>query len=145
MNFEPISEQEAKAEQFSAWDTGIYDFEVIAAIEKVSKKGNPMFELELTLFKPNGATRKCKAWIVMTEGMRWQLRHFCNATGLAEKYASGNLADRDLVGRTGSAQVGINDNGYNCVDDWVAGDVEVKGKPDPSYSAGDDDDSDIPF
>lgn len=148
MRFDPISEQEAKAEQFSAWETGIYDFEVIAAEEKVSKKGNPMFALEVTLFKPNGASRKCKAWIVLTEGMRWQLRHFCEATGMAKQYMGGEIADRDLVGKTGSAQVGINDNGYNCIDDWIAQDVEVKSKvieTPQNLAVVSDDDDDIPF
>ena len=60
MKFNPVREQ-AMADQAIAdkeiWEKGVYQFEIVDAMEKVSRSGNEMIELRVKVSRPDGASR----------------------------------------------------------------------------------------
>lgn len=103
VNFKPKTEKQLVEETLIP--AAIYPFEVIEAADKTSKAGNPMIELSLRIFLPDGRERVLKSWIM--EKMQFQLFHFCAYTGLQTKYDAGTLAAADCVGRSGYAKIVI--------------------------------------
>lgn len=77
---------------------GDYAFEVLDAQDKQSKKGSDMIELTLGVFV--GDSRRLITDFLL-DAMPGKLFHFCQYTGLAGKYASGDLKAEDCLGKTG--------------------------------------------
>lgn len=98
MNFAPKTEEEIKKD--ALLPAGDYDFEVIEAADKISKtSGNPMIALKLNVYSGDGGTRHVYDYLM--EQMAYKLRHFCQFTGLIEKYQAGTLTAQDCLGRVG--------------------------------------------
>lgn len=110
MKVNPITEAEAtsQASAFSLWPKGVYDFEVVSAVEKVSRKGADMIELEVRVFNAEGRTRVVRDWLLEGEYTSYKVRHFAAAVGLLDQYEKGALNSGDLAGRTGRLKLGIN-------------------------------------
>lgn len=109
MKVTPISDNAAhtQANAFRCWPRGLYDFEVLTAIDKVSGAGNDMVELELRVYNTEGKERTVKDWLVSSEGMAYKLRHFASATGMLPQYERGELKSSEMPGKTGRCQLGI--------------------------------------
>lgn len=102
MKFQPKTENEIASENLI--EPGEYDFEVVAAFDKVSKtSGNDMIELKIKVF----ADREKVISDYLLEKMAYKLRHFAEATGLLEVYNSGDLIADDCVGKSGRLELGI--------------------------------------
>lgn len=100
---------------------GDYDFEVLDAVDKVSKNGNEMIALKLGVFRPNGSKQYVNDFLM--EKLAFKLRHFAYAVGLGEKYEAGEMVAEDCKGRAGRVTVKIEEqDGYapkNAVRDYV--------------------------
>jgi hypothetical protein len=141
---------------------GVYDFEVVKAEDKISKKGKEegltepnMIELNLKVFHGDGYSF-VRDWLL--EAMPGKLLHFVNEAGLNDKYADGEFSAADCHGKCGKVKIVVEEakGGYdakNSVKDYgekKKADVSAKG---PLMNAGPkapvDDDSDpenrIPF
>lgn len=105
MRFQPKTEKEVA--EAGLLPNGVYDFEVIDANEKQSKKGNDMVELKIRLYDAEGAARTIFDYLVDTEGGAYKIRHFAAATGMLENYERGELRAEDMAGKSGSCQVAI--------------------------------------
>lgn len=110
MKFQPKSDQDfAKEEQERKeaylWPAGIYDYEVLTAVDKESKKGNPMTELLVKLFKEDGKEQKVSDYI--GDWNLFKLKHICEANGKLDLYEAGNVEDHELYGATGKCRVGV--------------------------------------
>lgn len=102
MRFTPKSEKEIK--EANLWEKGEYDFEILEAEETTSNSGNDMFKLKVKLFN-NEKSQQVFDYITST--MDYKIRHLADATGLIEDYEQGELEAYKLVGKTGTAKVGI--------------------------------------
>ena len=102
MKFQPKTEKELQ--EALVVEPGIYDFEVVNAIEKQSKSGNDMIELKLKIFVGEGA-RIISDYLL--ESMAFKLRHFCEAVGLLDKYENGTLSAFDCAGVAGKLELVI--------------------------------------
>lgn len=111
MQFEPKSERQIQEER--CVPEGVYDFEVIAAEDKRSSKGNDMIEVVLNIFKADGGSIQLTDYLIGTPKMAWKLRHFCDSVGILDVYESGQL------------------NAYHCR--GVAGQVRVVQEDDVKY------------
>lgn len=60
--------------------SGPADYEVIDAIEKYSKNGNPMIELKLKVIDQFGLEGQCRNWLVSTAD--WVIRQFMESAKL---------------------------------------------------------------
>ncbi len=128
MRFEPKTEQQLEAEaNENLLPAGIYDFEVLRAREKMSKKDKPMIEVEVEVFHDGGSV---VVRDYLMEAMQFKLLHFCEAGGLEAKYAAGTLTDDDCAGVTGKCKIRIekgrakeNGDGFfrdkNSIQDYV--------------------------
>lgn len=148
MKFKPISEKEAM--EAGLWPRALHDFEVIDALEKVSRTGNDMIELNVAVFNSEGTKhRKLFDYLVDSEKTQYKVRHFASATGLLKEYEAGELKAEDCKGKTGRCQLAIKaaENGYpakNVIADYIP---VVPGAPLIASKAPEDylNDSEIPF
>lgn len=128
MKFQPKTENEIANENLI--EPGEYDFEVVAAFDKVSKSGNDMIELKLRVF----AERERVINDFLLEKIAYKLRHFAEATGLLDTYNSGDLIADDCVGKAGRVKIGIQKDktgaypDKNTVNDYV---VDGTSEPKP--------------
>jgi hypothetical protein len=121
MRFEPKSQEDIARER--CMPEGVYDFEVVDAQEKTSKSGNPMIEVSLKVFGPNGE-RSQKDWL-----MAFKLRHFARAVGLAESYEAGRLEADMMIGKAGRlrmVQKPYNGDIQNSVKDYICDEAPEK-------------------
>lgn len=130
MQFQPKTDEQIVSENL--WPDGEYDFEVVAAEEQVSKKGNPMIKLGLKCF--SGDRSRTVTDYVM-EKMAFKLKHFLHGIGMGAAYDSGEFTAEQLVGRSGKVILKQeHQEGYqpkNSVEDYV-----VPGKEKNTNSGG---------
>lgn len=148
---QPKTEEELDFERLLP--KGVYDFEIVKAEEKQSKKGNDMIAVNLKVFHGDGF-QFVRDFLM--EAMSHKLRHFAETVGLLESYDSGQLDANDLVGRSGKARIDIEPAGEfpakNVVKDYgekKKADPAAKGPlmnagPKPSSDDADPD-QEIPF
>ena len=105
MRFAPKSENELASANL--WGPGEYDFEVNAAEEATSAKGNDMVKLTVWVFNHEGQRRTVFDYLVDTEGGAYKIRHFAEATGLLPQYERGELLADDMAGRTGRCKLTV--------------------------------------
>lgn len=103
MRFAPKSEDELNP----VFEKGEYDAQVKVAEEKTSKKGNPMIQIGLQVWHPDGRTTMVNDYLL--ESTMAKLLHFCEAAGLRERYDNGDLEDRDCVGKYVRVRLDIED------------------------------------
>ncbi len=103
MKTTPKTDQQLAEE--SMLPAGEYDFSVVSAVEKISRKsreaGYPdadMIEVSLTVFGPNGE-RRVKDWLM--DKVAYKIKHFAYAVGLGQDYENGGIDPHTLVGRCG--------------------------------------------
>lgn len=144
MKFAPKSEKEIAEENLIK--PGIYDFEIVDALEKVSKSGNEMIELKLNVFDGD-APRIVMDYLL--ESMAFKLRHAADACGLLPNYEGGSLLADDFKGRSGKLKIKIDKDksgqyaDKNGVADYVK--READAVPDGRPVAPADLDDGIPF
>ncbi len=103
MRFLAKTEQELMAYQLL--QPGTYPFSVTKAEECVSKSGNEMIKLTITIWETAGSSRQIFDYLL--EAMPLKLRGFALATGMPEKYNSGEIKASDCENKEGYVQIGI--------------------------------------
>lgn len=102
MEFKPKTEQEIAESQLPP--IGEYDFEVLDASHETSKKGNAMIKLNIGLY--SGDAIRWRIFDYLLPQLEAKLRHFCDSTGLLNKYEAGTLTADDCKGRAGRVDIG---------------------------------------
>lgn len=103
MNFKPKSD--ADLSTGNLLPKGEYDFEVIGAVDKVSKANNEMIELKLLIYIDGTPARQVFDYLM--ESVAYKLKHFCYAVGLADKYDSGTITAFDCNNVSGRCKIGV--------------------------------------
>jgi hypothetical protein len=103
MRFEPKTEKEIA--EANLWPAGEYGFEIIEAVEKISKSGNDMIKLKLKVINNNNAFIFVDDYLL--ENMAYKLRHCAEACGLLESYEKGELSANDMKDKTGTLKLKI--------------------------------------
>lgn len=131
MKFKPCTEQELAERKL--WAKGTYDFEIPDAFETLSKSsGNPMIELKVRIFKPDGSSRVISDYLLEKTGDK--LRHAAEACGLLDKYNLGSLSNTDFQGKRGKLKLGIEKDktheypDKNVVLDYIPGPATLSGE-----------------
>lgn len=105
MKYQPREERDIRSALVVP--AGEYDFEVVDAEEKVSKKGNDMIEMQLKVFIDVEEVR-VKDWLVPgTDLGDLKLNQFAHATGLQDIYFNSGLTAYSCVGACGRLRLGI--------------------------------------
>lgn len=106
MKFQPKSEAEIAAA--GLLPVGEYPFEIVSALDKVSKNGgNEMVELTVKVYDLEGVGHQIFDYLVDTDKAAYKTRHFAEATGLMPNYETGNLPADVMVGRSGYCKLVI--------------------------------------
>jgi hypothetical protein len=123
MQFEPKTEDELSVGMLLP--DGVYDFEVVDAAERLSKKGNAMMVVNLMVYAQDGSTRYVRDYLM--EAIAYKLRHFCAATGLLGAYNDGVLTSDMCAGRAGKVKIVTEtQDGFaprNAVKDYIVPDA----------------------
>lgn len=126
--FNPLTEEEIQ--QSGLVKEGIYTFEVISAVRKTSKSGNPMAELQLNIWDDDGKTHLIYDYLVFSQipmNIR-KVKHFCEAVGLADRYEKGELPE-ELTGYSGKAAI-VTRTGQEIPPERLAGRPALSKYPD---------------
>lgn len=107
MRFQPKSEEEINAANLLT--AGDYDFEVSAASEEVSAKGNDMVKLTLHIEGEEGRRHTVFDYLVGSDASMFKVRGFAVCVGLLPQYEVGEMSADSMIGRTGRCQIGIDD------------------------------------
>lgn len=107
-NFDPMTDEEINAHQNRALlAKGVYPFKVTAAEYGLSEAGNKMMKLKLTIFEADGSQRNIFDNLIAIKSMMFKTKHFCDTTGLSEKYAMGDFSISDCLNRSGMVEIVI--------------------------------------
>ena len=106
--FTPMTEEQIEASNLMG--NGVYDFEVIKAVRKISKAGNPMAELNILVWDKEGKQHTIFDYLVFSSQALniKKVKHFCDTTGLSKEYERGNLPE-ELDRLSGKVEIGIQD------------------------------------
>lgn len=105
MKFEPMSEIQLKS--LNLIPEGEYQFEVVDANDTISKSGNEQIKLVLKIWDNDGKVRVIYDYLVPLTKMLYKVKHFCDSSGMSEKYEDGTLTSDDCIGRSGRLRLGI--------------------------------------
>ena len=141
MRFDPN-----KADGF-AWESGLYDFVVKNAQDKVSKAGNDMIEVVLEVYNTKGDTQLIYDYLLAGQG-QWKLKHFCETSNLMHKFETGNVCGDDFIGASGSVWLIIDEfegKKSNKVKDYFGKTMQEKNPKKQENKIGRDPADDTPF
>lgn len=82
-----------------------YPATVTKAVDKVSKSGNEMIEITLSVYSDDGSHRVVTDYLMAA--MMHKLFHFAEATGLMDAYSEGTIRAADCEGREVFVKIGI--------------------------------------
>lgn len=105
MKFTPQTEADIK--KSNLLPDGIYDAEIGTAEDTISKAGNEMIKVDLTVFDDKGNKRFIFDYLM--ESMAFKLRHAAEACGVLDKYEGGDLIADDFIGKGCKVKVKIDD------------------------------------
>lgn len=132
---------------------GIYTFEVMEAIDGVSKAGNDQIKLKLRIFMPDGRERVLFDYL--TPKMEFKIAQFCDMAGIYDKYAAGEFYADDCWGKSGECKIVIQkdkDGNYpdkSAVSSYILSDKALAAKQERKIAevkqGAEFEDSEIPF
>ncbi len=87
------------------------DFEVGAAEETTSKRGNHMLKLSLRVWDKNG--KEGFIFDYITDDFEWKIKHLLESIGEGHKYQTEEVVPSDLIGKRGKCKIAIQkDKGF---------------------------------
>lgn len=130
MQFTPKTEEQIADERL--WAEGEYDFQITWGMDKVSKSGNDMIELEIMVYNADGHFITVRDYLM--EKMMYKLAHAAKACGLGNEYNSGSLEGEMFSGKSGRLKLGKQEgkDGYgpkNVVKDYIVDGPSKKETP----------------
>lgn len=108
MRFTPQTEEEAAG----CLPKGEYDAVVATAVEKQSRAGNDMIEMDLTVYGPAGVETTVRDWLLSTDSGQRKLQGFCKSAGLWDIYMAGELTAAGCINRNVTVSIKVEDGDY---------------------------------
>lgn len=98
-------------------EPGTYPVTIVSAIEKTSKAGNPMVEIQV---QPEGYALKIKCFLVFSESASWRAAEIRRAFGFEDPIDEPiSFEAGEMIGATALATLGFEESGkYLEVSDW---------------------------
>lgn len=96
---------------------GTYPVTIVSAIEKTSKAGNPMVEIQV---QPDGYTLKIKCFLVFSESASWRAAEIRRAFGFDDPIEEPvSFEASEMIGATALATLDFEESGkYLEVSEW---------------------------
>jgi hypothetical protein len=130
MKFKPLSESEV----LNLLQPGEYDFVVEMAEDKISKSGNEMIKLQLSIW--DNMNIKHTVFDYLLEQIMYKVKHFSDSVGLTEEYKNGGFTAINCLNLSGRCKIIIDENpdsNYppkNAVKDYIFSKSPIKLKSD---------------
>jgi hypothetical protein len=103
----PLSASDAAKAAKPKLMRGWFRAEFLEAVEKDSRRGNPMIEVLLAVYDGEGATREYRDWLTTSERGAEKLRHACEAVAALAKYDAGEISQDDFPGHACQVRLDI--------------------------------------
>jgi len=103
MRFVPKTDQELNS--LSLIQPGIYNFEILEALDTISRAGNEMIKLKLKVWTHDGSERIIFDYIL--PNFPFKLKCFAQTCGLLDKYELGNIEANDCLSKLGKLEIEI--------------------------------------
>lgn len=137
----------------SSWPMAAYEATIEKVEETISKKsGDPMLNVHLTVYGPNGQTQTLHEYITTApagsgrKGSLFKLRAIASALGLYEEFKAGKLNPHKLVGQNVLVQLAQEyDVQYGDKNVITQYSKLERLSPVTAGAAAEQDDSDLPF
>lgn len=98
MDFTPLNEKQIK--ELSLYPEGKYRFKVIRTEQKLSKAGSDYFNLRMNI-EVNEKWLPLFDMLFFEGKMLYKTKHFCDVTGMEDKYNAGKLMPYECDGKEG--------------------------------------------
>jgi hypothetical protein len=122
-DYEVMTEQEAMKERFQLMKDGEYDAVVDKAEARISQNsGNPMMELNLSVFDNAGKAHPVRDFLVFTKNMMWKAIHCADSAGLQKEYDEKKFCPELIQGQRVRVMISTQEGGVIPQD-------KLKGKP----------------
>lgn len=121
-DYEVLSIDEAMQERYQLMRDGEYDAVIDRAEERMSASGNPMMQLDLTVYDAEGRPHQIKDYLVFTKAMMWKVIHCAESCGLMQEYTDKKFCAELLQDKTVRVIISTQEGGIIPED-------KLKGKP----------------
>jgi hypothetical protein len=124
MKLTPRSDDDAKRlAKRPLLPVGWHEGRITEAVEKVSKRGNPMIEVTLLIPEADGSERTVRDWFTDSPLGALKFRHAAEAVGALANYDAGEIGAADFPGHDVQVKVTVvKRRGYpdaNAVEDYA--------------------------
>lgn len=106
MRFPVLTDEELNKPLYAP---GTYWFTVKNMEEAVSKAGNSMIKIEITVFFENGPLA-IYDYLLGTKEASWKISQFCKSIGREGLYKMGNIEPVDILGQRGKCEIHYQEN-----------------------------------
>lgn len=98
-------EHYVEGEDFELLPLGIYNCEIVDAVESVSKSNNEMIIVTLEALDEGGGSHKVKVYLLTM--LKKRVKDFCECFGLKKQYENKIISSSDCVGKRGNCEIDI--------------------------------------
>lgn len=137
--YKALNEEDVMKARFNLLDDGEYDAVVKMASRRMSKSGNVMADMVLSVFDSNGHPTDVRDFLVFMPTMLWKIKHFCDSSGQEQLYAEEKFCPENAAMQHVRVRIGrqtgneipedkLNGKPYgsrypdkNVVEDYIAG------------------------
>jgi hypothetical protein len=124
MKLTPRSDDDAKRlAKRALLPVGWHEGRITEAVEKVSKRGNPMIEITLLIPEADGNERTVRDWFTDSPLAALKLRRAAEAVGALAKYDAGEISASDFPGFDVKVKLAVQKRrGYpdaNAIEDYA--------------------------
>lgn len=102
MDFTPLSDKELN--ELNLYPEGTYKFRVLRTEQKISRASNDYFGLKM-MIQINGKDRPLFDMLMFEGKMMYKTKHFCETTGMLDKYENGKLMPFECDGKEGTLKL----------------------------------------
>lgn len=105
-NYDPMSEEDCIKAKYKLLPDGIYPGVIQKSTQKLSKSGNDMAELLVTVYDETGNGKSIKDWLPFAKEMMWKWKHLCDSANLTKEYFDRKLHADLVLNKNVFVQVG---------------------------------------
>lgn len=145
--YKALNEDDVMSARFNYLNDGEYDAMIKFATRSISKIGNVMGDLSVSVFDKEGNTHDLRDFLVFTPKMLWKVKHFCDSSGLEKEYIEERFTPEMAQGKFVRVRVarqfgneipedklngkapGARYPDKNVIEDYIPGATRVNGKP----------------
>jgi hypothetical protein len=119
-DYEVLSLDQAMSERFQLLPDGDYQAVIESSVDKMSQSGNPMMDMNLSVYDMNGKPHPVRDFLVFTKGMMWKVIHCANSAGILKEYEEKKFCSETVVGKSVQVRI-VTEKGGEIPEDKLKG------------------------